>query len=139
MIDLGKIIERIENRVVELGTSLSAVSEEATSSEDTIRNWRRAVISDQKNGTSKASATTMKLNQIEKVLGIELAMNAVDSKISGDAAILAALKRIEGLDQRGVELAFSVITSHIAVNRRTKPSQADADGQSGNAIPHHES
>lgn len=63
---------------------------------------------------------------------------AVDaSPIRGDKAILEMLKRIEGLDQRGVEVVFSVIDTVIR-RQPAKSEPSSSDDQPENAKPHRE-
>lgn len=57
--------------------------------------------------------------------------------IRGDKQILDMLNRIEGLDQRGVEVAFSVIDTVIKRQPST-PEQSSADDQFAPATAHHE-
>ena len=57
--------------------------------------------------------------------------------IRGDQAILEMLKRIEGLDQRGVEVVFSVIDTVIKRQPSTQ-EQSSADDQRVPANLHHE-
>ncbi|MEN5279408.1 hypothetical protein ABE527_21080 [Brucella sp. TWI432] len=60
-----------------------------------------------------------------------------DGPIRGDQAIIDMLKRIEGLDQRGVEVVFSVIDSVIQRQpSKSKPSSVDDLPES--AKPHRE-
>lgn len=54
--DMNKILARIHARIAELGTSEAAVSEKATGSPDTIRNWRRRA---EKGGKPGASTGTI--------------------------------------------------------------------------------
>jgi len=56
------------------------------------------------------------------------------SRVADDAEILALLRRIGGLDDRGVELAFTVISNHLSVSRPPKPSSASVDDQPGTPI-----
>jgi hypothetical protein len=59
------------------------------------------------------------------------------SPIRGDKEILQTLHRIEGLDQRGVEVVFSVIDT--VINRQpSKPAQSSSDDQLELATPHRE-
>ena len=57
--------------------------------------------------------------------------------IRGDQAILEMLKRIEGLDQRGVEVVFSVIDTVIKRQPSTQ-EQSSVDDQRVPANLHHE-
>lgn len=57
--------------------------------------------------------------------------------IRGDQAILEMLSRIEGLDQRGVEVVFSVIDTVIKRQPSTQ-EQSSADDQRVPANLHHE-
>lgn len=59
-----------------------------------------------------------------------------DGPIRGDQAILDMLKRIEGLDQRGVEVVFSVIDTVIQ-RQPAKQESSSADDQPEISIPHH--
>src|SRR5690242_11945683 len=106
MIDLAQIIEKIESRLAELGTTAAEVSAKATSSKDTIRNWKRAIEADRANGTSEASATTIKLNQVEQALGIELARNGggTTPEMQLRAALLAF-----GVDKEDLGRAVSAV------------------------------
>ncbi len=72
MIDMSEIVRRTQARIEELGTNAAAVSLKATGSKDTIRNWIRSLQDD----GAKASATVKKINQVESVLGIELARHS---------------------------------------------------------------
>ncbi len=57
------------------------------------------------------------------------------SPIRGDKEILQTLHRIDGLDQRGVEVVFSVIDT--VINRQpSKPAQSSSDDQLELATPH---
>lgn len=123
MIDLAKIVERIEERVAEMNTSVSEVSAQATDSKDTIRNWARAVRTDRENGTDKASATTIKINQIEAALGIELAVNASGSKLRGKAAITAMLRRIDGLPEEAINPIWKLIAGYLEDAEQSEPSR----------------
>ncbi|HWK65367.1 MAG TPA: hypothetical protein VNS34_10525 [Rhizobiaceae bacterium] len=106
MIDLAQIIEKIEARIAELGMTAAEVSAKATDSKDTIRNWKRAVEADRRNGTNKASATTIKLNQVEAVLGIELARNG--SGATPEAQLRSALLAF-GVDAEDLGRAVSSV------------------------------
>lgn len=88
---------------------------------------------------------TDKSPSIEKVLKLaeELGLNLGyvfwggepdQSPIRGDKEILQTLHRIEGLDQRGVEVVFSVIDT--VINRQpSKPAQSSSDDQLELATP----
>ncbi|MXN51877.1 hypothetical protein GR158_12165 [Shinella sp. AETb1-6] len=54
---------------------------------------------------------------------------------ASDEEILALLRRVPGLDDRGVELAFTVISNHLSVSRSPKPSSSSVDDQSGTPSP----
>ena len=82
--------------------------------------------------------------KLSEVLNIDLGYlfwGRTDEKetapIRGDQAILETLKRIEGLDQRGVEVVFSVIDTVIKRQPST-PEQSSADDQFAPATAHHE-
>lgn len=125
MIDLSRIVSKIEERVAELGTTVAEISAKATDSKDTIRNWIRAVEGDQKNGTSKASATTIKLNQVEAVLGIELARNAIESDQTSPEAKLRSALLAFGVDAselgRAVRLIEGFLDDPDEPQRETPP------------------
>jgi transcriptional regulator with XRE-family HTH domain len=85
-----------------------------------------------------------KVLKLSEVLNIDLGYlfwGRTDEKetapIRGDQAILETLKRIEGLDQRGVEVVFSVIDTVIKRQPST-PEQSSADDQFAPATAHHE-
>lgn len=85
-----------------------------------------------------------KVLKLSEVLNIDLGylfLGRTDEKetapIRGDQAILETLKRIEGLDQRGVEVVFSVIDTLIKRQPST-PEQSSADDQFAPATAHHE-
>lgn len=85
-----------------------------------------------------------KVLKLSEVLNIDLGYlfwGRTDEKetapIRGDQAILETLKRIEGLDQRGVEVVFSVIDTVIK-RRPSTPEQSSADDQFAPATAHHE-
>lgn len=60
-----------------------------------------------------------------------------DGPIRGDQAIIDVLKRIEGLDQRGVEVVFSVIDS--VIQRQPAKSELTSSGdQPETSKPHRE-
>lgn len=124
MIDMASIIARVQSRLDELGVSAAEVSLAATDSKDTIRNWIRAVKADQETGTHKASATTIKLNQIEAALGVELAQNSDGSQIRGKGAILATLRRIHGLPEEAIGPVWVLISGYLedgAQQRQPQP------------------
>ncbi|SCD25488.1 helix-turn-helix domain-containing protein [Brucella inopinata] len=84
-----------------------------------------------------------KVLKLSKVLNIDLGYlfwGRADEKetapIRGDQAILETLKRIEGLDQRGVEVVFSVIDTVIKRQPST-PEQSSSDDQSELTTDHH--
>lgn len=124
MIDLALILERIERRLAELGTTAAEVSAQATDSKDTIRNWVRAIEADRRNGTSKASATTIKLNQVESVLGIELARNAPDHAKSAEAHLRSALIAY-GVDRRDLKSAMRAIKGFVSDDAGDEPPPQD--------------
>ncbi|TIP70344.1 MAG: hypothetical protein E5X53_28250 [Mesorhizobium sp.] len=109
MIDLAQIIEKIETRIAELGTTAAEVSAKATDSKDTIRNWKRAVDADRENGTNKASATTIKLNQVEAALGIELARNSTATPIAQLQSALLAY----GVDHEDLRAVMKAISGFL--------------------------
>ncbi len=85
-----------------------------------------------------------KVLKLSEVLNIDLGYlfwGRTDEKetapIRGDQAILETLKRIEGLDQRGVEVVFSVIDTVIKRQPSTQ-EPSSADDQHVPATPHHE-
>lgn len=135
MIDLAKILERIEKRLAEMGTTAAEVSARATDSKDTIRNWHRAVEADQKNGTNKASATTIKLNQVELALGIELAHHSTETPLTPEVRLRSALLAF-GVD--GSDLGRAVSSVKVFVDDRDGLSSPDLlDDQSSPAsLPH---
>jgi hypothetical protein len=124
MIDLAKIIEKIEARLADLGTTAAEISAKATDSKDTIRNWRRAVDADRANGTDKASATTIKLNQIEKALGIELARNG--SGATSETQLRSALLSY-GVDGDDLDQVVGIIDTFARAEKpEQNPSPVDA-------------
>lgn len=110
MIDLAQIIEKIDARLAELGVTAAEVSAKATDSKDTIRNWKRTVEADRMHGTNKASATTIKLNQVESALGIELARNS--SPLTPEAQLRSALLTF-GVSRHEIGRALAVIKGFV--------------------------
>lgn len=108
--------------MAELGVTEAEISAKATKSPDTIRNWRRAVDTDRANGTNKASATTIKLNQVEKALGIELARNG--SGATPEMQLRAALLAF-GVDKEDLGRALSSVKVFVD----------DLDEQSSGSLP----
>ena len=82
----------------------------------------------------------VKVNEIPKIaefLETGSPINFEEPVIRGDKEILQTLHRIEGLDQRGVEVVFSVIDT--VINRQpSKPAQSSSDDQLELATPLHE-
>lgn len=134
MIDLAEIIEKIQKRLTELETTAAVVSAKATDSKDTIRNWARAVEADRKNGTKKASATTIKLNQVEAILGIELARNAGPEQTSPEARLRSALLAF-GVDREDLGRAVSAVKVFVD-DPDERSSQDLHDDQSEPSSPH---
>ena len=56
-------------------------------------------------------------------------------RVADDDEILALLRRIGGLDDRGVELAFTVISNHLSVSRSPRPSSSSADDRPDTSTP----
>ena len=56
-------------------------------------------------------------------------------RVADDDEILALLRRIGGLDDRGVELAFTVISNHLSVSRSPRPSSSPADDRPDTSTP----
>jgi len=119
MIDMAKVVKRIDARLAELDVSAAEISAQATDSPDTIRNWQRAVKADEKNGTQKASATTIKLNQIEKALGIVLARD-VDGATSPEAQLRAALLAF-GVDAGELGRAVGMVKGFLIARDEQSP------------------
>lgn len=132
MIDLEKIVERIQSRLKEIGSNPTQVSLQATGSKDTIRNWVRAVEEDRRRGTRNASASTRKLNQIEQALGIELARHVsenFDVKDQLEAALLAY-----GVDPDDIKPVMTAIKGFVdAASERQ--ALTDSHDQSAPATP----
>ena len=82
----------------------------------------------------------VKVNELPKIAEfIETAspLHFDDVPIQNDQEILQTLHRIEGLDQRGVEVVFSVIDT--VINRQpSKPAQSSSDDQLELATLHRE-
>ncbi len=82
----------------------------------------------------------VKVNELPKIAEfIETAspLHFDEVPIQSDKEILQTLHRIEGLDQRGVEVVFSVIDT--VINRQpSKPAQSSSDDQLELATPHRE-
>ncbi len=82
----------------------------------------------------------VKVNELPKIAEfIETAspLRFDEVPIQSDKEILQTLHRIEGLDQRGVEVVFSVIDT--VINRQpSKPAQSSSDDQLELATPHRE-
>lgn len=133
MIDLAEIVEKIDARLKEMGSNATEVSRAATDSKDTIRNWRRAVELDKKSGVDGASATTIKLNQIEKALGIELARNG--SGQTPEAQLRAALLAY-GVDREDLNRAVSAVKIFLDDDDE-RPEQGHSLDQSSPSTPHH--
>jgi hypothetical protein len=131
MISLTKVVKRIEARLAELGTSAAEISAQATDSKDTIRNWIRAVEADQKNGTDKASATTIKLNQVEKALGIELARD-VDGETPSPEARLRSSLLAYGIGADDLNRVIRVINGFLG-EPDEQPSETPLDDRSAPA------
>jgi hypothetical protein len=130
MIDLAKVVKRIETRLAEMGVTAAEISAQATESKDTIRNWQRAVEADEKNGTTKASATTIKLNQIEKALGVVLARD-VDGATSPEAQLRAALLAF-GVDASDLGKAVGMVKGFLTAPDEQPPETPPGD-RSGRA------
>lgn len=99
-----------------------------------------ATISRKLNG--KRGLELVWLQAFAKALGLHVSDLFVpprnpDPDISGDDQILAALHRIKGLNDRGIELAFTVITNHLSANPPPTPSSSGAGDQSDTSTPHH--
>lgn len=82
----------------------------------------------------------VKVNELPKIAEfIETAspLHFDEVPIQSDKEILQTLHRIEGLDQRGVEVVFSVIDT--VINRQpSKPAQSSSDDQLELATLHRE-
>lgn len=126
MIDLAEIVERIQARCLELGTTPAEVSAKATDSKDTIRNWIRALEADQNAGTRKASATTLKLNQIEAALGIELASNSTGQTKGPEARLRSALLAY-GVDRDELDQLVLVIGTYVRPGEKSEQSPDEAE------------
>ncbi|WP_304615863.1 hypothetical protein [Paracoccus sp. (in: a-proteobacteria)] len=96
---MNAVINRIAERIGELNAAGRQVSErsisvEATGSPDTIRNWRRSL---QRGGES--GATTVKLQQVAKALGVTpewlMVGGTNDDRALAIAEIVALLRELE--------------------------------------------
>ena len=97
--DMNAVINRIAERIDELKAAGRQVSErsisvEATGSPDTIRNWRRSLQSGRESG-----ATTVKLQQVAKALGVTpewlMVGGTNDDRALAIAEIVALLRELE--------------------------------------------
>jgi transcriptional regulator with XRE-family HTH domain len=76
------------------------------------------------------------LPKIAEFIETNTPVNFVEPPIRGDKEILHTLHRIEGLDQRGVEVVFSVIDT--VINRPpAKSEQSSSDDQLELSTPRH--
>ncbi|MGR9413131.1 hypothetical protein [Rhizobium leguminosarum] len=123
MISITDVLLLLEEHERLTGETMTELARRATGKKDTIRNWKRR--------GDEAGASFQNVQSVLMSIGIEVRLGDNRSPIRSDEEIIGTLKRIEGLDDRGVEIAFSVISSHLlATGRLPKPSPAGVDGQS---------
>jgi hypothetical protein len=127
MITIHDILALIDEHERRTGETMTELARRAIGKKDTIRNWRRSV-ADGVDG----SASFQNVQAILGAIGVEVKLGDTRSPIRSGDEVIEALKRIEGLDERGVEVAFSVISSHLraTTGQLPKPSQVDAGDQS---------
>lgn len=126
MITINDILPMVAEHERLTGETMTELSRRATGKKDTIRNWKRRLETGEEPGASFQNVQSILL-----AMGVEVKLGDSSSPIRSDEEIINVLQRIDGLDKRGVEIAFSVISSHLlAIGRVPKPSPADADGQS---------
>jgi hypothetical protein len=126
MITINDILALIDRHERLTGETMTELSRRVTGKKDTIRNWRRR----QEEG-GDASASFQNVQAILAAIGTEVRLGDVSTPIRSDEEIIGTLSRIEGLDTRGVEIAFSVISNHrLATGQSPKPSPDGADDQS---------
>lgn len=129
MITIHDILSLIDKHEKRTGETMTELARRTTGTKDTIRNWRRGVAAG-----GDGSASFQNVQSILAAIGVEVRLGDAKPPIRSDDEIIETLGRIEGLDARGVELAFSVISNHLlATNRSPKPSPDGADDQSGYA------
>jgi Asp-tRNA(Asn)/Glu-tRNA(Gln) amidotransferase C subunit len=131
MISINHILQLVDQHEHITGETMTELSRRATGKKDTIRNWRRRLEA----GEEAPSASFQNVQAILSAMGIEMALGDTPTPIRSHEEIIGVLSRIEGLDKRGVEVAFSVISSHLlaTTGQLPKPSRSDADGQSASA------
>lgn len=127
MISINHILQLVDQHESLTGETMTELSRRATGKKDTIRNWRRRLEA----GEESPSASFQNVQAVLSAIGREMAISDVSTPIRSDEEIIGVLNRIEGLNKRGVEVAFSVISNHLAVTtgQPPKPSPTDADGQ----------
>ncbi len=129
MITIHDILSLIDDHEKRTGETMTELARRAIGKKDTVRNWRRSV-ADGVDG----SASFQNVQAILAAIGVEVKLGDAKPPIRSGDEIIETLGRIEGLDARGVELAFSVISNHLlATSRLPKPSPDGADDQSGYA------
>jgi hypothetical protein len=134
MITINDILDVIDRHERLTGETMTELSRRVTGKKDTIRNWRRS-----REEGIESSASFQNVQAILAAIGTEVKLGDTSPLIRSDEEILSVLKRIEGLDSRGVEVAFSVISNHLRVNQPPRSSQGVSDGQSETANPRRES
>jgi hypothetical protein len=127
MISINHILQLVDQHERTTGETMTELSRRATGKKDTIRNWRRRLDA----GEETPSASFQNVQAVLAAIGRELMLVDLPAPIRSDDEILGVLGRIEGLDKRGVEIAFSVISSHLlaTIGQSPKSSPTAADGQ----------
>lgn len=126
MITINDILPLVAEHERLTGETMTELSRRATGKKDTIRNWKRRLDTGEEPGASFQNVQAVLL-----AIGIEVKLGDTSPPIRSDEEIIGALQRIEGLDRRGVEVALSVISSHLlATGRVPTPLPPGADGQS---------
>lgn len=125
MVDIVEILRLIDERLAEMpGETDASVSRRATDSPDTIRNWRRRM----KDG-AKGGVSTRTLQAVGEELDVDLTFGEIKGKIRGTTAILATLRRMEGLTDGDVTAFLQMITKAIKANSGSQ-AQSDTGDQS---------
>lgn len=135
MITINDILPLVEAHERLTGETMTELSRRATGKKDTIRNWKRRLENGEEPGASFQNVQSVLL-----AIGVEVKLGDGSAPIRSDEEILAALRRIDGLDPRGVEVAFSVISTHVMATTGQLPKslQDASDGQSGSATSRRE-
>lgn len=130
MITINDILPLLDAHELRTGETMTELSRRATGKKDTIRNWKRRLENGEEPGASFQNVQSVLL-----AIGVEVKLGDGSAPIRSDEEILGLLRRIEGLDPRGVEVAFSVISTHVMATTGQLPKslQDAADGQSGSA------